>query len=175
MANGEDPGWCAGVPLGVKGWETCAGMPTTHGSVVYAARGAVASDSIHVARLRSAGGVPVGKTAAPEFGTLSFPRTLAFGVKARPWAGGRTPGGSSGGFGPAGGGRGGAGGRGAGRGGGTPPPTPLCAAVPRGSPPPPRPPREAPRAPPAPGGRLAPTPGAGAPPPPGARGRGHTT
>ena len=72
-------------------------MPTTHGSVVYTARGAVASDSIHVARLRAAGGVPVGKTAAPEFGTLSFTRTLAFGVTTSPWGEGRTPGGSSGG------------------------------------------------------------------------------
>ena len=57
----------------------------------------VASDSIHVARLRAAGGVPVGKTAAPEFGTLSFTRTLAFGVTTSPWGEGRTPGGSSGG------------------------------------------------------------------------------
>ena len=97
VANGEDPGMFAGVPFGVKDLENCAGMPTTHGSVVYAARGAVASDSIHVARLRAAGGVPVGKTAAPEFGTLSFTRTLAFGVTTSPWGEGRTPGGSSGG------------------------------------------------------------------------------
>ena len=39
----------------------------------------------------------MGKTAAPEFGTLSFTRTLAFGVTTSPWGEGRTPGGSSGG------------------------------------------------------------------------------
>ncbi|MFZ1440603.1 MAG: amidase, partial [Candidatus Microthrix subdominans] len=96
VANGEDPGPFAGVPFGVKDLENCAGMPTTHGSVVYADRGPVAEDSIHVARLRAAGGVPVGKTAAPEFGTLSFTRTLAFGVTTSPWGEGRAPGGSSG-------------------------------------------------------------------------------
>ncbi len=97
VAAGEDPGPFAGVPFGVKDLEHCAGMPTSHGSTVYAGRGPVAADSIHVARLRAAGGVPVGKTAAPEFGTLSFTRTLAFGVTTSPWGEGRTPGGSSGG------------------------------------------------------------------------------
>ena len=42
VANGEDPGPFAGVPFGVKDLENCAGMPTTHGSVVYADRGPVA-------------------------------------------------------------------------------------------------------------------------------------
>jgi len=97
VAAGEDPGPFAGVPFGVKDLEHCAGMPTSHGSTVYADRGPVAADSIHVARLRAAGGIPVGKTAAPEFGTLSFTRTLAFGVTTSPWGEGRTPGGSSGG------------------------------------------------------------------------------
>jgi aspartyl-tRNA(Asn)/glutamyl-tRNA(Gln) amidotransferase subunit A len=41
--------------------------------------------------------VPVGKTAAPEFGTLSFTKTKIFGVTRNPWNVARTPGGSSGG------------------------------------------------------------------------------
>lgn len=97
VAAGEDPGPFAGVPFGVKDLEDCRGMPTSHGSMVYAERGPVAEDSVHVARLRAAGAVPVGKTAAPEFGTLNFTRTRVFGTTRSPWGEDRTPGGSSGG------------------------------------------------------------------------------
>jgi aspartyl-tRNA(Asn)/glutamyl-tRNA(Gln) amidotransferase subunit A len=97
VAAGQDPGPFAGVPIGVKDLEDCAGMPTSHGSVVFAERGPVAEDSIHVGRLRAAGAVPVGKTAAPEFGTLNFTRNKVFGTARNPWDRGRTPGGSSGG------------------------------------------------------------------------------
>jgi aspartyl-tRNA(Asn)/glutamyl-tRNA(Gln) amidotransferase subunit A len=97
VAAGRDPGPFAGVPIGVKDLEDCAGMPTTHGSLLYAERGPVEEDSVHVARLRAAGAVPVGKTAAPEFGTLNFTKTKVFGVARNPWDPDRTPGGSSGG------------------------------------------------------------------------------
>jgi aspartyl-tRNA(Asn)/glutamyl-tRNA(Gln) amidotransferase subunit A len=97
VARGDDPGPLAGVPIGVKDLEDCAGMPTSHGSLLYVGRGPVAADSIHVARLRSAGAVPIGKTATPEFGTLNFTKTKAFGVARNPWDTERTPGGSSGG------------------------------------------------------------------------------
>jgi aspartyl-tRNA(Asn)/glutamyl-tRNA(Gln) amidotransferase subunit A len=97
VAAGEDPGPFAGVPFGVKDLEDCEGMPTSQGSLLYLGRGPVAADSVHVARLRAAGGVPVGKTAAPEFGTLNFTKTKAFGTTRSPWGENRTPGGSSGG------------------------------------------------------------------------------
>ena len=97
VAAGRDPGPFAGVPIGVKDLEDCAGMPTTHGSLPFAGRGPVAADSVHLARLRAAGAVPVGKTAAPEFGTLNFTKTKVFGVARNPWDPERTPGGSSGG------------------------------------------------------------------------------
>ena len=97
VARGDDPGPLAGVPFGVKDLEDCAGMPTSHGSLLFVDRGPVAEDSVHVARLRAAGAVPVGKTAAPEFGTLSFTKTKAFGITRNPWDVERTPGGSSGG------------------------------------------------------------------------------
>jgi aspartyl-tRNA(Asn)/glutamyl-tRNA(Gln) amidotransferase subunit A len=96
VAGGGDPGPFAGVPLGVKDLEDCAGMPTSHGSLLYMGRVAEA-DSVHVARLRAAGALPVGKTAAPEFGTLNFTKTKAFGITRNPWNFARTPGGSSGG------------------------------------------------------------------------------
>lgn len=97
VAEGRDPGPLAGVPFGVKDLDDCAGMPTSHGSLVYKGRGPVERDSIHVARLRAAGAVPIGKTAAPEFGTLSFTKTKAWGITRNPWDPSRTPGGSSGG------------------------------------------------------------------------------
>jgi len=97
VARGSDPGPFAGVPFGVKDLDDCAGMPTSHGSLVFKGRGPMERDSIHVARLRAAGAVPIGKTAAPEFGTLSFTKTKAWGITRNPWDPSRTPGGSSGG------------------------------------------------------------------------------
>ncbi len=97
VAAGKDPGPFAGVPIGVKDLEDCAGMPTSHGSLLFKGRPPVAADSIHLARLRAAGAVPIGKTAAPEFGTLNFTKTKAWGITRNPWNLERTPGGSSGG------------------------------------------------------------------------------
>src|SRR5206468_7076304 len=79
IARGEDPGPMAGVPFGVKDLEDCEGMPTSQGSLLYKGRPPVAADSIHVGRLRRAGSVPVGKTAAPEFGSTAFTHTKAWG------------------------------------------------------------------------------------------------
>src|SRR4051795_7576728 len=72
-------------------------MPTSQGSLLYKGRGPVPDDSIHVARLRAAGAVPVGKTASPEFGITAFTHTKAWGTTRNPWDTTRTPGGSSGG------------------------------------------------------------------------------
>ena len=41
VARGEDPGPFAGVPFGVKDLDDCAGMPTSHGSLLYKGRGPV--------------------------------------------------------------------------------------------------------------------------------------
>jgi Asp-tRNA(Asn)/Glu-tRNA(Gln) amidotransferase A subunit family amidase len=35
VARGDDPGPLAGVPFGVKDLEDCAGMPTSHGSLLF--------------------------------------------------------------------------------------------------------------------------------------------
>src|SRR5688500_13253731 len=97
VARGVDPGPFAGVPFGVKDLDDCEGMPTSHGSLVFKGQAPANADSIHVARLRAAGGVPIGKTAAPEFGTLNFTKTKAWGITRNAWDPSRTPGGSSGG------------------------------------------------------------------------------
>jgi len=97
VARGDDPGLLAGVPFGVKDLEDCAGMPTSHGSLLYKGRPPVPDDSVHVSRLRAAGAVPIGKTASPEFGVTAFTHTKAWGTTRNPWDPTRTPGGSSGG------------------------------------------------------------------------------
>src|SRR3990172_13153635 len=55
LSRGEDPGLFAGVPLLVKDVEDAAGMPTSHGSVVFKDKIAE-RDCTHVERLRAAGG-----------------------------------------------------------------------------------------------------------------------
>lgn len=100
-AKGVDPGPLAGVPFGVKDLENCAGMPTSHGSLLYKGGPPAAFDSPMVARMRAAGAIPVGKTAASEFGMDSATTTRAWGTTRNPWNPARTPGGSSGGSGAA--------------------------------------------------------------------------
>jgi aspartyl-tRNA(Asn)/glutamyl-tRNA(Gln) amidotransferase subunit A len=101
VAGGGDPGPLAGVPLGVKDLEDAAGLPTRRGSLLLRQVPPADQDSIQVARLRAAGAVVVGKTATPEFGSLAFTWSPAFGTTRSPWQHNRTPGGSSGGSGAA--------------------------------------------------------------------------
>jgi Asp-tRNA(Asn)/Glu-tRNA(Gln) amidotransferase A subunit family amidase len=95
--HAHELGPLAGVPFGVKDLEDCAGMPTTKGSRWFANGPAKTTDAIHVSRLRAAGAIPVGKTAAPEFGAWAYTASPLLGVTRNPWDVTRTPGGSSGG------------------------------------------------------------------------------
>jgi len=97
IARGEEAGPLAGVPFGVKDADPCAGLPLSWGSQRYKGGPAEQRDSVHVGRLRAAGAVPVGVTASPEFGALSWTRSRAWGVARNPWNLECTPGGSSGG------------------------------------------------------------------------------
>jgi Asp-tRNA(Asn)/Glu-tRNA(Gln) amidotransferase A subunit family amidase len=96
IAKGEDPGLFAGVPTLVKDVEDAADWPTTHGSLVFKDNIAE-EDSTHVARLRAAGAVLVGKAATSEFGFVAYTSTKLHGVTRNPWHLDRTPAGSSGG------------------------------------------------------------------------------
>lgn len=97
VGAGIDPGPLAGVPFGVKDLDDCAGMPTGRGSLWFSGGPPVEHDSIHVARLRAAGAIPVGKTAVPEFGFWAYTNNRVTGVTRNPWDTTVTPGGSSGG------------------------------------------------------------------------------
>jgi aspartyl-tRNA(Asn)/glutamyl-tRNA(Gln) amidotransferase subunit A len=85
-----------GVPVAVKELEPVAGWPYTEASLVFADRVA-AADSTQVSRLRGAGAVLVGQTAAPEFGGVNYTHSKLHGTTRNPWDPERTPGGSSGG------------------------------------------------------------------------------
>lgn len=54
-------------------------------------------DSVHVARLKKAGCIVIGKTAAPTLGFTGWTFSKSFGITRNPWNLERTPGGSSGG------------------------------------------------------------------------------
>ena len=96
LAGGEEAGPFAGLPLGVKDLENAAGFVTTRGSRLYR-ENRVDFDDAHVARLKAAGAIVVGKTNTPEFGHIPFTDNELFGATRNPWNLERTPGGSSGG------------------------------------------------------------------------------
>src|SRR3954462_2373153 len=97
IAEGDDPGPLAGIPLGVKDLEDAAGLPTSQGSAVHQNDPRATSDSVLVSRPRAAGAVVVGKTNTPELGWKAQTENVLFGTTRNPWDPSRTPGGSSGG------------------------------------------------------------------------------
>ena len=85
-----------GVPIGIKELEEVAGWPYTEASMVFKDR-VGEHDTTQVTRLRGAGAVLVGATAAPEFGGVNYTHSTINGTTRNPWNPERTPGGSSGG------------------------------------------------------------------------------
>jgi len=94
--RGEITGPLHGLPVAVKDLEATAGIRTTHGSRLYA-DDVPDFDQGSVARLRAAGGIILGKTNTPEFGTGGNTRNRLFGATGNPFAPNLTCGGSSGG------------------------------------------------------------------------------
>jgi Asp-tRNA(Asn)/Glu-tRNA(Gln) amidotransferase A subunit family amidase len=96
IARGEPVGPLAGVPVSIKDQLWTRGIRTTGGSRVYADHVPV-EDSLHVARVKAADGLTIGKTSTPEFGM--FWRTVGRIAPecVNPWDPKRTSGGSSGG------------------------------------------------------------------------------
>jgi amidase len=95
-ARGESLGPLHGLPIAVKDLADTAGIRTTYGSPVFADH-VPDADAPHVARLRAAGAVIIGKTNTPEFGAGSQTFNPVFGATRNPWDTRLTPGGSSGG------------------------------------------------------------------------------
>lgn len=85
----------AGVPVAVKDDVAVAGQVATRGSRTYGPP--ATEDSEVVRRLRAAGAIPIGITAAPELFIFPWTASEANGITRNPWRLDRSPGGSSGG------------------------------------------------------------------------------
>jgi aspartyl-tRNA(Asn)/glutamyl-tRNA(Gln) amidotransferase subunit A len=88
LAAGRCRGPLHGMPIGIKDIIDVAGFPTAAGSPLWADHIA-SDDATLVQRLRSAGGVILGKTVTTQFASFDPPATR------NPWNADRTPGGSS--------------------------------------------------------------------------------
>ena len=96
IAAGERTGPLHGVPMTVKENIDLAGSATTQGAVALAQNMAPV-DAPHIANLRRAGAIPIGRTNLPDFGLRWHTDSGLHGPTLNPWDPSRTPGGSSGG------------------------------------------------------------------------------
>ena len=94
--RGSFAGPLHGLPIAVKDLAETAGIRTTFGSPIFASY-VPSFDAPHVARLKQAGAVVIGKTNVPEFGVGSQTFNPVFGPTRNPYDTRLTPGGSSGG------------------------------------------------------------------------------
>src|SRR5665213_1999074 len=96
QARGEILRPLHGIPVAHKDLQPTRGTRTTFGSRIFS--GFIpAEDSLLVERVRSAGGIMIGKTNTPEFGAGSQTFNEVFGATLNPWDTTKTCGGSSGG------------------------------------------------------------------------------
>lgn len=97
VTDGRKLGPLHGVPVSIKDLVDVAGVPTRHGSAIFADNPPAAADDILVKRLRAAGAIVFAKATTPEFGVKGLTDGPEFGTTRNPWNLARTPGGSSGG------------------------------------------------------------------------------
>jgi len=95
-AAGAPTGPLHGVPITVKECIDVAGTPSTFG-LAARAQAAAADDDRHVARLRAAGAIVVGKTNVAQLLLAFESSNPVYGRSNNPWNTDRSPGGSSGG------------------------------------------------------------------------------
>jgi Amidase len=100
LAKGETVGPLHGLPWAFKDLEASIGFPFTSGSTINKDL-MPSEDGVLVARLRSAGVIPIGKTNVPEFGMGSHTYNRVYGTTLNPYDLSKSAGGSSGGDGDA--------------------------------------------------------------------------
>ncbi len=93
---GQSLGLLHGIPYTVKDLVNTRGVRTTFGAVPYQDN-VPDHDAVAVARLRGQGGILIGKTTTPEFGTKCLTDSPLFGRTRNAWSAERSSGGSSGG------------------------------------------------------------------------------
>lgn len=96
LAAGKPLGPLHGVPMTVKENIDLAGSATTNGIAAFA-QAVPPGDAPHIAQLRAAGAIPIGRTNLPDFGLRWHSDNALRGATKNPWDATRTPGGSSGG------------------------------------------------------------------------------
>jgi amidase len=96
VANGEDPGLLAGVPVGIKDVHPTAGIRTTWGSPTKADF-VPEEDAATVLRVKAAGAVVIGKTNTPEYAAGANTYNDVFGATRNPWDLSKSASGSTGG------------------------------------------------------------------------------
>lgn len=96
LARGDYWGWMHGMPHAIKDNNDVKGLPTSHGSPIFAGTVATADDFL-VTRIRKQGPIFIGKTNLPEFGMGSQSYNPIFGTTACAYDPELTAGGSSGG------------------------------------------------------------------------------
>jgi len=96
VMRGEELGALHGVPFAVKDVTLTEGVRTTMGSRLMEDF-VPEEDAVHVARLKKAGAIMLGKTNTPEFACKGVTDNLVFGVTRNPWNLEKVAGGSSGG------------------------------------------------------------------------------
>ena len=95
-AEKDQPGWLAGLPIGIKDLASVSGVRTTFGSKGFADFVPDESDPL-VERLEARGGIVTGKTNTPEFGAGGNTFNDVYGPTRNPWDTTLNAGGSSGG------------------------------------------------------------------------------
>lgn len=96
LAAGDAVGPLHGVPITVKENIDLAGTPTTSSLVAFA-EAIVTVDAPAVARMRTAGAIPIGRTNLPDLGLRVATESSLHGITRNPWNHELTAGGSSGG------------------------------------------------------------------------------
>ncbi len=96
LAAGGEVGPLHGVPVTVKENIDLTGSATTQG-IVAMADAVPPMDAPHIAQIKAAGAIPIGRTNLPDFGLRWHSDNALRGATKNPWDATRTPGGSSGG------------------------------------------------------------------------------
>lgn len=96
VLDGEELGPLHGIPFPVKDLHEAAGQPWWFGSLGMTGRVSTV-DEPGIGRLRGAGATLLGRSHAPEAGTMTVSETSRFGIARNPWSLSHSPGGSSGG------------------------------------------------------------------------------